>query len=50
MSPERRWQLRIEHMLTAIGNIQSYVAGLTMEGFASEGVVVDAVIRNFQVL
>src|SRR5437763_1046475 len=50
MSPERRWQLRIEHMLMAISNIQRYVAGLTAEQFASEGMIVDAVVRNFQVL
>jgi uncharacterized protein with HEPN domain len=50
MSPERRWQIRIEHMLMSIGNIQKYVAGLTAEQFASEGMIVDAVIRNFQVM
>jgi uncharacterized protein with HEPN domain len=50
MSPERRWQLRVEHMLAAISNIQRSVAGLTAEQFASEGMIVDAVIRNFQVL
>jgi uncharacterized protein with HEPN domain len=32
MSPERRWQIRIEHMLMSIGNIQKYVAGLTLLG------------------
>ena len=50
MSPERRWQIRIEHMLAAIGNIQRYVAGLTAQQFASEGMIVDAVVRNFQVI
>ena len=50
MSAERRWQLRVEHMLNAIGKIQQYVAGMTEEQFAQEEMIVDAAIRNFQVL
>ena len=50
MSPARRLQVRIEHMQMAIGNIQRYVADLTAEQFPNEGMIVDAVVRNFQVM
>jgi uncharacterized protein with HEPN domain len=50
MSAERHWQLRIEHILEAIRKIQRYTAGLSEEGFASNDMAVDAVIRNFQVI
>lgn len=50
MSVDRRWQLRIEHMLESIGKVQQYVTGFTEDTFAAQGMVVDAVIRNFQVL
>ncbi len=50
MSADKRWQLRIEHVLEAIGKIQRYTNGLTEDTFAEQGMVVDAVIRNFQVI
>ncbi len=50
MSAEKRWQVRIEHMLEAIGKIERYTAGMTEAAFAEESMVVDAVIRNFQVI
>ncbi len=50
MSADRRWQVRIEHVLEAIGKIQRYSSGLTEDTFAGQGMVVDAVIRNFQVI
>lgn len=50
MSVDKRWQVRIEHILEAIGKIQRYAAGLTEATFANESMAVDAVIRNFQVI
>jgi uncharacterized protein with HEPN domain len=50
MSTEKRWQVRLEHVLDAIAKIQEYTAGLTEEDFAKKSMVVDAVIRNFQVM
>jgi uncharacterized protein with HEPN domain len=50
MSVERRWQIRVEHILEAIGKISRYTAGLSEEAFASQDMAVDAVIRNFQVI
>jgi uncharacterized protein with HEPN domain len=37
-------------MLEAIGRIQRYTGGLNEESFAGHSMVVDAVIRNFQVI
>ena len=50
MSVDKRWQMRIEHILEAIGRIQRYTIGLTEDTFAAQSLVVDAVIRNFQVI
>ena len=50
MSAERPWRPRVEHILEAIGKIQRYTAGLTEAAFADNSLVVDAVIRNFQVI
>lgn len=46
---EKRWQVRIEHILQAIGKIQRYTAGRDAQDFATDEKTVDAVIRNFQV-
>ena len=50
MSSPRKWAFRIEHILDAIAKIQQYTAGLTEASFAGQSMVVDAVIRNFQVI
>jgi len=50
MSDDKRWQVRIEHILDAIGKIERYTTGLNEDTFAQQSVIVDAVIRNFQVI
>jgi uncharacterized protein with HEPN domain len=50
MSVDKRWQLRIEHIIEAIGKIQQYATGLSEDSFAGQSMAVDAVIRNFQVI
>jgi uncharacterized protein with HEPN domain len=50
MSVDKRWQVRIEHILEAIGKIERYTAGLTEATFVDQSMAVDAVIRNFQVI
>jgi uncharacterized protein with HEPN domain len=50
MSVDKRWQIRIEHILEAIDKIQRYAAGLTEDTFSSQCMAVDAINRNFQVI
>jgi uncharacterized protein with HEPN domain len=50
MSSHRKWALRIEHILGAIEKIRRYTANLDEAAFARDAMVVDAVIRNFQVI
>jgi len=50
MSLQRKWALRIEHILDAIEKILRYTADLDEASFAHSPMVVDAVIRNFQVV
>lgn len=49
MSP-RAWQLRAMDMLEAIDRIQQYTVGLTLTTFATDSLVLDAVIRNIAVI
>jgi len=41
---------RIEHMLDAIKTIFDYTANISKAEFCKKGIVLDAVIKNFQVL
>src|SRR5438270_11273766 len=50
MSAERRWQIRVEHILDAIAKIQRFTRDISEETFAGHEMAVDAVIRNFQVI
>jgi uncharacterized protein with HEPN domain len=50
MSAERSWTFRIDHILEAIDKIQRYTAGMTLDQFVANELVVDAVIRNFLVI
>jgi uncharacterized protein with HEPN domain len=50
MSTPRKWALRIEHILDAIAKIQLYTTGLDETSFGGNSMVVDAVIRNLQVI
>jgi uncharacterized protein with HEPN domain len=40
----------VEHMLTSIDRVQSYVEGLDLAGFERSGLIQDAVIRNFEII
>src|SRR5690348_6561275 len=48
--PRRQWKLRIRHILDAIAKIRVYTAGMSLETFSANNLVVDAVIRNFTVI
>jgi uncharacterized protein with HEPN domain len=44
------WQLRIQDMLDAIAEIQSFTAGLDLETFRQDRKTVRAVAYNFMIL
>jgi len=44
------WRLRIEDILEAIHKIQRYVSGLSFDDFCADDKVVDAVVRNLEVI
>ena len=48
--PPREWRLRIEDILEAIHKIQRYVSGLSFDDFCADDKVVDAVVRNLEVI
>ena len=48
--PPREWRLRIEDILEAIRKIQRYVSGLSFDEFCADDKVVDAVVRNLEVI
>jgi len=46
----KKWPLRIRHILDAIGRIQQYTLGVEDVAFGGNQMMIDAVIRNFQVI
>ena len=48
--PPRDWRLRVEDILDAAANIQTYIAGLTFDQFQTDRKTVDAVVRNLEVI
>jgi uncharacterized protein with HEPN domain len=47
---KRDYRLYIDDILEAIGKIEEYTEGLTMEDFLSDRRSIDAVIWNFQII
>ena len=48
--PKRDEGVLVEDILAAIGKIKAYIAGLDFATFASSPMVVDAVVRNLEVI
>jgi uncharacterized protein with HEPN domain len=46
----RDWSFRIKDILTAIENIEKYTAKMTFAQFKKNQLVIDAVIRNFEII
>ncbi len=47
---KRDYRLYVDDLLDAIKKIEKYVEGLSFDGFARDTKVVDAVIRNFEII
>lgn len=47
---ERNYKMFIEDILESIEKIESYIKGLNFEEFTSKGIVVDAVVRNLEMI
>lgn len=46
----RRGELYINDIIQAIDNIEKYTEGISQERFGSQQIVIDAVIRNFEII
>lgn len=46
----RDWIFRIQDILQAITKIQAYTDGMTISQFKKNDLVIDAVIRNFEII
>jgi uncharacterized protein with HEPN domain len=46
----RGWPFRIKDILQAIDKIEQYTKNMTASDFKKNGLVVDAVIRNFEII
>ena len=44
------WNFRLQHILEAIARIQEYTAGLPRREFDANQMLIDAVVRNFEIL
>lgn len=47
---KRTCQLYLRDILEAIQRIESYVKGITFEQFSKDTLVIDAVVRNFEII
>jgi uncharacterized protein with HEPN domain len=47
---ERDWRFRLQDMLESAAKIERFTAGLDREGFLANEVVIDAVIRNLEII
>lgn len=47
---KRNYKMFIEDILESIGKIESYIKGLNFKEFTTKGMVVDAVIRNLEII
>jgi uncharacterized protein with HEPN domain len=50
MSKDRDYRLFLEDILISIQKIEKYTADLTFEAFSGDDLVVDAVIRNLEII
>jgi uncharacterized protein with HEPN domain len=48
--PPRGWRLRVEDILEAINKTQRYVSDLSFDEFCADDKVIDAVVRNLEVI
>lgn len=46
----RDWLFRIQDILKAIQKIETYIEGMTLNQFKKNELVIDAVIRNFEII
>lgn len=46
----RDWTFRIQDILTCIEKIERYTSGMTMTEFKKEEIIIDAVVRNFEII
>jgi uncharacterized protein with HEPN domain len=50
VSLHRNWRLRVEDIIESTEKVKQYTAGLDFESFAGNGMVVDAVVRNLEIV
>lgn len=46
----REWAFRIQDILNAIDKVKRYVKGLTFQQFKKDEIVIDAVVRNLEII
>ena len=46
----RDWVFRIQDILKAVGKIEVYIEGMTVTQFRKNDLVIDAVVRNLEVI
>jgi len=49
-SRPRRWRFRLLHIIEAVGRIQNFVEGMSLEGFIADVRTSDAVLRNLEII
>jgi uncharacterized protein with HEPN domain len=47
---KRDWKILLEYILEAVDKIENYTKNLTRDDFIKNSMVVDAVVRNFEII
>lgn len=50
MSLDRSWRLRILDIIECAEKVEAYTRGLDLASFASNGMVIDATVRNLEIM
>jgi uncharacterized protein with HEPN domain len=48
--PSRDWRFRVQDILESISRIETYTAGMTYPSFRENQLVIDAVVRNLEII
>jgi uncharacterized protein with HEPN domain len=47
---KRDWRLIVEDIIESIDKIENYTAGVTFEDFSQSSMIIDAVVRNIEII
>jgi len=47
---KRDWRILVDDIISSVNKIENYVTGLTFEEFDQNSMIIDAVVRNLEII